>query len=268
MRRLPRLRPSAPDPSVKRFAQRERALVAAMPGERTDALLAVGSVAWVADQPARAVETLEEVVASVRADADPLTLGRAHRHLGRAFWLLDRWGEAADSSRRAVDVLTDTRETEELAIATAWLANFLALGGHAPEAAEVALEAIEAARAVGNDEALASATISLGLARGLAGDPRGLDRIGEGRELALQQALYHQQIRGYVNALVVAVNHRNHDAADILFPAGRALFEERLHLGPLDDVTQSYARCECAGTPSGVVIRVVPVLFVRDSVST
>jgi len=106
----------------------------------------------------------------------------------------------------------------------------------------VATEAIAAARAVGNDEALASATISLGLARGLAGDPKGLDLIAEGRELALQHTLYHQQIRGYVNGLVVAVNIRDHDAADVLFPAARALFQERLHLGPLDDVTQSYAR--------------------------
>jgi DNA-binding CsgD family transcriptional regulator/tetratricopeptide (TPR) repeat protein len=221
------------------LAQRERALAVAPPEERTAALLALGSVAWVADQPARAAEALEEVVEEA---TDSLTLGRAHRHLARAFWLLDRWDDAANSSRRAIDVLAETDEPEELAIATAWLANFLALGGHAPEAAEVAIEAIAAARAVGNDEALASATISLGLARGLAGDPKGLDLIAEGRELALQQALYHQQIRGYVNALVVAVNIRDHDAADALFPAACALFQERLHLGPLDDITQSYAR--------------------------
>jgi DNA-binding CsgD family transcriptional regulator/tetratricopeptide (TPR) repeat protein len=221
------------------LAQRERALAVATPEERTAALLAVGSVAWVADQPGRAAEALEEVV---EAAADPLTLARAHRHLARAFWLLDRWEEAADSSRRAVEVLAETDEPEELAIAKAWLANFLALGGHAPEAADVATEAIAAARAVANDEALASATISLGLARGLAGEPNGLDLVAEGRELALHQALYHQQIRGYVNGLVVAANIRDHDAADALFPAARALFQERLHLGPLDDVTQSYAR--------------------------
>ena len=221
------------------LAQRERALAVAAAEQRTAALLAVGSVAWVADQPARAAVALEEVV---EAATDSLTLSRAHRHLARAYWLLDRWDEAADSSRRAVDVLAETGEREERAIATAWLANFLALGGHAPEAAEVATEAIAAARAVGNDEALASATISLGLARGLAGDPKGLDLIAEGREFAIQHTLYHQQIRGYVNGLVVAVSMRDHDAADVLFPAARALFQERLHLGPLDDVTQSYAR--------------------------
>ncbi|MDX6476336.1 MAG: hypothetical protein QOH95_1847, partial [Gaiellaceae bacterium] len=224
------------------LAQRERALAAATLEERAGALLAVGAVAWVADQPARSVESLEEALELAHAAGDPLIAGRALRHLARAFWLLDRWGEAADASRRGVDVLAGSSENEELAIAKAWLANFLALSGQAPEATEVATEAIAAARAVGNDEALASALISLGLAGGLAGDRKGLEWIREGRELALQRGLYHQQIRGYVNGLVVAVNIRDHDAADALFPAARALFEERLHLGPLDDVTQSYAR--------------------------
>ena len=223
------------------LAQRERALAAARPEERTGALLAVGSVAWVADQPVRAVEVLEEVAGA--PEVDPVTLSRALRNLSRAFWLLDRWRDAADAARRSVEVLATAKEDpQELAIATAWLANFLALGGQAAEAADVAAEAIAAARAVGNDEALASATISLGLARGLAGDGNGLELIRDGRELALQKGLYHQQIRGYVNALVVAVNMRDHAAADALFPAACSLFEERIHLGPLDDVIQSYAR--------------------------
>jgi DNA-binding CsgD family transcriptional regulator len=222
------------------LAQRERALGAATPADRTDALLAVGSVAWVADQPVRAVEVLEEVADA--PEVDPVTLSRALRNLSRAFWLLDRWGDAGDASRRSVEVLATGAKPAERAIATAWLANFLALGGHAPDAADVAAEAIAAARAVRNDEALASATISLGLARGLAGDRNGLELIREGRELALRQGFYHQQIRGYVNALVVAVIIRDHAAADALFPAARSLFEERLHLGPLDDVIQSYAR--------------------------
>jgi hypothetical protein len=79
------------------LAQRERALAAATPDERMDALLAVGSVAWVADQPVRAVEVLEEVAAS--PVADPVTLSRALRNLARAFWLLDRWRDAG--ARRA-----------------------------------------------------------------------------------------------------------------------------------------------------------------------
>jgi DNA-binding CsgD family transcriptional regulator/tetratricopeptide (TPR) repeat protein len=222
------------------LAQRERALSAATADERTEALLAVGSVAWVADQPVRAVEVLEQVTGV--PEADPVTLSRALRNLSRAFWLLDRWSDAGDASRRSVDMLAAADDPEELAIATAWLANFLALGGQAPDAADVAAEAIAAAEAVGNDEALASATISLGLARGLAGDRYGLELIRDGRELALREDLYHQQIRGYVNALAVAVIMRDHAAADALFPAARSLFEERLHLGPLDDVIQSYAR--------------------------
>lgn len=224
------------------LAQRERALAVAATEERTAALLALGSVAWLADQPARALEAREEVVESAETAGDRLTLGRALRQLARAFWLLNRWGEAADASGRAVEVLAAAGEADEIAIATASHANFLALGGHAGEAAGVATEAIAAARAVGNDEALASATISFGLARGLAGDKSGLDWIREGRELALEGNLYVQQIRGYVNALVVAANRRDHDTVDVLFPAARALFEERLHLSPLDDVTQSYAR--------------------------
>lgn len=225
------------------LAQRERALAAATPAQRKDALLAVGGVAWLADQTERALETLEQASRLAEAEGDLLTLGRALRHLGRALWLLDRWADAGEASRRAVEVLSEAGDAGELAVATAWRANFLALGAHAREAADVAIEAIAAARAVGNDEALASATISLGLAHGLAGDPLGLDRIREGRELAVERGFYSQQIRGYVNALVVAATMREHDASDALFPAARALFEEQLHLGsPLDDITQSYAR--------------------------
>jgi DNA-binding CsgD family transcriptional regulator len=197
-------------------------------------------VAWVADQPVRAVEVLEEVAGT--PEVDPVTLSRSLSHLARAFWLLDRWDDAGAASRRSVDVLATEDEPDEVAIATAWLANYLALGGQSPDAADVAAAAIAAAHAVGNDEALASATISLGLARGLAGDRDGLELIRDGRELALRHGFYLQQIRGYVNALVVAVLMREHAAADALFPAARSLFEERVHLGPLDDVIQSYAR--------------------------
>ncbi|HST25543.1 MAG TPA: LuxR C-terminal-related transcriptional regulator, partial [Gaiellaceae bacterium] len=222
------------------LAQGERALAVATPEARNGALLAVGSVASMVDRPERALEALEEVVGS--AGVDPVTLSRASRHLVRAFWLLDRWDEAADAARRSVDVLAGADAADELAIATAVLASFLALGGQAADAADVATQAVAQARAVGNDEVLASAMISLGLARGLAGDPKGLDWIREGRELALRRGFYAQQIRGYVNGLAVSVNTRDHRATDALFPAAQALLEERLHLSALDDVTQSYAR--------------------------
>lgn len=91
------------------LAQRERALACGGAESRTELLLAVGSVAWLAEEPQRAREALEEVVVEAERAADPLLLGRALRRRGRTFWLLDRWDDAAAAARRSIEVIVDTR---------------------------------------------------------------------------------------------------------------------------------------------------------------
>jgi DNA-binding CsgD family transcriptional regulator/tetratricopeptide (TPR) repeat protein len=225
--------------SKEALAQRERALAAGDLAQRDELLLHVGAIAYLADRPDRAVEVLEELIAS---SSDVLVLARAHRHLGRAFWLLDRWEEAGASTRRAVELLEGAGNEEELAVATAWLSGFLALGLQSSEAVAVAERAVATARAVGNDEALAGATISLGLALGLGGDRAGLEHLRAGRELALTRGIRQQIIRGYVNGLVVAVVLRDYTECDALFAPALEQLEHMAILSSVDDITQSYAR--------------------------
>ena len=206
---------------------------------RVTTLLALGSVAWLADEPALAAGALEEVLV---LSPDALTRARALRHLGRAYWLEGRWLEAEQAARQAVELASEAGDQEEHVLALAWLANFLALGGWHPSAIDLSRHAIDVARAAGHDEALASAQISLGLASGVAGDDEGFDTIARGRRLAAAAGSTHQQVRGYVNGLFLTSLSRDYAAADALFPEAHAFLSERLLLSPLDDVTQTYAK--------------------------
>ena len=81
--------------------------------ERVTTLLALGSVAWLADEPARAVAALEEVLA---LSTETLTRARAHRQLGRAYWLEGRWKDAD----RAASEPSSSRHPPETGRSTPW----------------------------------------------------------------------------------------------------------------------------------------------------
>ncbi|MDX6415235.1 MAG: hypothetical protein QOH23_2645, partial [Gaiellaceae bacterium] len=225
--------------SAFREATAQYALALEHGADRVSTLLALGGVAWLADEPSRSAAALEEVL---ELSQDELTRARAFRHLGRAYWLQGRWLEAEEAARQAVDLAAAAGDPEEHTVALAWLAAFLALGGWHPTAIGLSGQAIDVARASGHDEALASALISLGLAGEIGGEPGGFETIAEGRRLAARCGSTHQQVRGYVNALFLTSLSRDYAAADKLFPEARAFLSERLLLGPLDDVTQTYAK--------------------------
>ena len=210
--------------------------------DRAHVLLGLGAAAWLADDPARSIVALEEATQLAANAGDVQSEGRAQRELGRARWLAGDWDGAETAARAAVDVLAATGDLAEQATALAWLSAFLALGAWHPDAATVAQDAIALAQLAGDDEALATALISLGLVSGWGGDPAGIERIAEGRELAARCGSTHQQVRGYVNALVVAALARDFDRTDALYPEARAFLEQRLLLSPLEDVTQSFAQ--------------------------
>ncbi len=210
--------------------------------DRAPVLLELGAVAWLGDDPGRAIEVLEEGIELARATGDALVEGRMLREIGRAYWLAGRWADAEVAARAAVDVLARTGELDEQALALAWLSAFLALGAWHPDAVAVSRQAIELARRADNQEALSSGLISLGLASGWAGDPAGYDTIAEGRGIAAGCGSTHQQVRGYVNSLVLTALDRDFERADALYPEARDFLEDRLMLSALEDVTQSYAR--------------------------
>ena len=227
--------------SAYREATAQLALALEHGAEQVSTLLALGSVAWLADEPDRAAAALEQVLALT---TDALTRARAYRQLGRAYWLQGRWHEAEEAARNAVELALAAGDLEEHVVALSWLAAFLALGSWHPAAIELSREAIDAARAAGHDEALASAFISLGLSTGIAGDPTGFEMIAEGRRRAAACGSTHQQVRGYVNGLYLTSLSRDYAAADALFPEGQFFLSERLLLSPLDDITQTYAKLQ------------------------
>jgi DNA-binding CsgD family transcriptional regulator/tetratricopeptide (TPR) repeat protein len=212
------------------------------PRARWAALLDVGATAWLADDPDRSIDALEEGLGIATVLGDERAKGLLLQQLGRAYWLAGHWEDADLASAGAVKALETADDAKEHARAAAWRSSFLALGAWHPAAGEVAAEAVALAESAGDVEALAAATISLGLVRGLRGDPDGLETIARGRELAADCGSIHQRVRGYVNGLFVAVCRREHASADELFPEARAFLEGRLLLNPLDDVSQSYAK--------------------------
>src|SRR6185312_4527915 len=166
------------------------------------------------------------------AGGDALLEGRMLREIGRAYWLAGRWADAEVAARAAVAVLAGTGDLDEHAVALAWLSAFLALGAWHPDAIAISRQAIELARRADNQEALSSGLISLGLASGWAGDPAGYDTIAEGRRIAARCGSTHQQVRGYVNGLVVAALDRDFERADALYPEARDFLDDRLMLSP------------------------------------
>ena len=102
--------------------------------DRAPVLVELGAVAWLGDDPERAIEVLEEGIELARASGDALLEGRMLREIGRAYWLAGRWADAEVAARAAVDVLARAGDLDEHAVALAWLSAFLAPGAWHPDA--------------------------------------------------------------------------------------------------------------------------------------
>ncbi len=127
--------------------------------------------AYVKDGGRERVAGVADELSRLGADAEA---ARAHTLLGQvAWWVADR-SEALDQHGRAVALLANLPPGEQQALALTELARLQMLCEHTAQAIETGLSAVAIAERLGLNEAVANALCTVGVARYLAGDPRGI----------------------------------------------------------------------------------------------
>jgi DNA-binding CsgD family transcriptional regulator/tetratricopeptide (TPR) repeat protein len=219
---------------------------------------------------ARSESLLAGALAELPADADPV----------RRALLLDRYAqiqrdagqsaEAVASLEQALDLLPGGQAGQTRAVVLASLAGLLMRASAMERAAEVAQEAVTAARAARAREAEAEAAITLGSAMSYLGPAEaGLDPLRSGVQLALAEDLPLTALRGYINladVLELLGRHREaaqaaRDGAELSVQAGLARSygsylvgnqaEPLLRLGEWDEVDR-LTSAALSALPEGV----------------
>ncbi|HEY6886924.1 MAG TPA: AAA family ATPase [Solirubrobacter sp.] len=158
-------------------------------------------------EPARAESYLRAALNEL-GDSDPMRTADLLEHLARNQFNMGRSADAAETRRRALDLLPE-EPSKVRAMLLASVVKELMLESRHDEAVEAAQEAMAVARAVGDEVAELRALDGLGMSL------FGLARYEEG-EKALRVALARMPERGLVHYLYSHVN-----LADALFSSGR-----------------------------------------------
>jgi DNA-binding CsgD family transcriptional regulator/tetratricopeptide (TPR) repeat protein len=142
---------------------------------------------YVASDPDRAVALAVRDLELI-GESDPVAAALMRERLGRYLWTSGRHNESAAAYRRAVEQMPATPPTPERARVLASLAQILMLVGQVKDSRELAEQALEIARAVGDRSVEAHALNTLGVDIGSLGDrERGIALLREA--LAIEQEL-------------------------------------------------------------------------------
>ena len=122
------------------------------------------------------------------------------------------------------------------------------LAQEASEAERWATKAIESAREVGDQAALAHALNNLGSTRARAGDLNGIDVLRESLEVSLREGLEDHVGRAYANIIWTLLDFREFEEASARIEAGLAYADKRELEGSLYYMTAERARLRlCLG---------------------
>jgi DNA-binding NarL/FixJ family response regulator len=171
---------------------------------------------YIAGESERAVALARRVLELI-GDSDPIAAAVARERLGRYLWTSGRHADSTDQYRQAVELIPAEPPTPERGRVLAALAQVLMLTGHIPDSRELAEQAIEIARAVGDRSVEAHALNTLGVDIASLGDrERGLAALRESLAIELDLRPSDDLHRSYTNL------------ADILDQDGRV--EEAIQL--------------------------------------
>lgn len=225
--------------------QLERALrlgAGMSPAERFELLLRYSRASNFAGSMEAAHAAAQEAVALAERMGDPRHSGRALALLAAAQWSLDRVTAARAAAEAAVVVLERTTDVADLARAQAARIRMEAVCFDAAAAIAAAPRALELAARCALAEVRIDVTISLGLARGHRGEPGVRDLLAGAIAGARAQGLHFQTIRGYVNALGLAADARDHATVDSVAGPAAALLGDYGAAIPRHDIAVSVAR--------------------------
>ncbi|HET8821837.1 MAG TPA: AAA family ATPase [Thermoleophilaceae bacterium] len=163
-----------------------------------------------AGDPARQEALLRRALAQVDEGSDPGRAALIRERLSQSLWSQHRQDESLDALKAALELLPADPPSPERAKLLAQLSRRRMLQSRFAEAAEVAHEAIEVARAAGHREAEAIALNSLGTALGDRGEvDAGVGYLRESLAIAREEGLEMEAGGAWINI------------ADVLHLAGR-----------------------------------------------
>jgi DNA-binding CsgD family transcriptional regulator/tetratricopeptide (TPR) repeat protein len=183
--------------------------------------------AYLMNEAAEALEAASRALALWRSLGDREREGVTLRWMSRFHWWLGHPQEAEQTGREAIAVLERIPTTTELPMAYSNLAQLSMLAQDVAPAERWATKAIEAARVVGDNAALAHALNNLGSTRARAGDLTGLALLEESLAVSLREGLEDHAGRAYVNLIWTMLDYREFSEAGRILDEGLAYAEKR-----------------------------------------
>ncbi|WP_433037081.1 ATP-binding protein [Actinomycetospora sp. CA-053990] len=213
--------------AADQYGRALRALPPAADAERADLLVRCSLERALGDHTAEATADAEEALRLWRALGDRLREGDTLCWLARLAWMSQRNDDADRRGRAAVALLEELPPGVELARARATVAQHLATFSSQDEAQEWGHSALVLAEALGAREIAAQASIDLGLARALSGDPGGTGQMRSGIAAAVAAGSDDHAARGLFQLVRVACQYLRHDEVDACAEAAEAFCAER-----------------------------------------
>jgi DNA-binding CsgD family transcriptional regulator len=186
---------------------------------RAQVLEKAADIAYLAGANSRAVELAEQAVIAYDPRREPLAAVRSNTLLGRNLWGIGDSAAAFEAYRAALALLPDGEPSVERAGLLAEEARGYMLLSRYKRGAELAEQAIDAARAVGSRQVEGHALNTLGCCRGEAsGYQEGIPLIRESLEIAEELANPEDLNRAYTNLTQSMLDTgRLEEAASIMF---------------------------------------------------
>jgi class 3 adenylate cyclase/tetratricopeptide (TPR) repeat protein len=160
-------------------------------------------------------------VAALREAHDNAGAAEAEIVLYEAEWMRGQRDQAFAHLEHALELVADEEPSRVKATVLSQAARFSMLAGRHDAAVELGSEAFEMAKTLGLEEIEADALMSLGPARWRTGDPRGIDDLERGVEIARRSGS-PLLARGLINLAVSHWGVDTHRALELHEEAGRA----------------------------------------------
>lgn len=170
--------------------------------------------------------------------------GAVLRWLSRLHWWLGHAEEAVDSGLAAVELLTAVPQSEELGMAYSNLAQVFMLAQQSEAAEDWATKAIAVARDLDDWNTLAHALNNLGSTRLRVGDMEGFRLLEESLEISIRERFDDHAGRAYVNLAWTALDYRQFGTARRYIDEGLAYAESRELAGNIYYLTAERARLQ------------------------
>lgn len=183
--------------------------------------------AYLMNEAAEGLQAAGRALELWRALGDREREGVTLRWMSRLHWWLGHPQEAEQTGREAIEVLERLPTTTELPMAYSNLAQLSMLAQDVAPAELWATKAIETARAVGDNAALAHALNNLGSTRTRAGDLTGLALLEESLAVSLSEGLEDHVGRAYVNLIWTMLDYREFSSAARFLDEGLAYADKR-----------------------------------------